>query len=577
MSSKDGSDTGAPDLESSLVTALGFEPTSGASDDARTMLVESDLTPELDWAPGDGELVTIAGDVHDRIDLADGVGGSSPAPSTVKADEAMTPPKGKGKGPRTFSASGSSRTGGEDNDETGAGDGAPDIESGSNGAADDGASPDRATNGDVSDTVSDDAGAVDEVQADADAASSEEVVVGDDPDVLIDGDSSGVAPITDGDDPSGIDHNGSSGPDDDVDGDNGDRRRGAHSAGEPRSSSPTSGYRRGGRFGGPVPARGSSAPSGSPLGATARTVAAATGAGNVATRRLDVEPSAAITAAKAAASSRVADADAAETPVADGSSSEPPPPVVDAPSGDAPETIVVDGLTLDVGASPASDPSPTGEIDRREIEAAAATDREARADADLDRSPVLDPVGDPPPPVIGDAVPSAPPADAPVVDGTSTVRSAAFTSGAGSGVRLPSLLEQGLVRRTRKVRARKVRRVVRHIDPWSVLTFSVLFFLCVFAALLLASVLVWNAALQAGTIENMESFIREIGDYQTYEIKGDVVFRAAMVIAGIMTLAASVLVVLLVVVFNLISDLVGGIRVTVVEEETIRVRRRRNQ
>ena len=143
--------------------------------------------------------------------------------------------------------------------------------------------------------------------------------------------------------------------------------------------------------------------------------------------------------------------------------------------------------------------------------------------------------------------------------------------------RLPDLLDGSLLKRTRRVRARKVRRVVRHVDPWSVLTFSVLFHLCVFAALLLASVLVWNAAVAAGTIENIEDFIRDLGDYKTFEINGDVVFRAAMVIAGILTLASSLLLVLLTVVFNLISDLVGGIRVTVVEEETVRVRRRANQ
>ena len=129
-------------------------------------------------------------------------------------------------------------------------------------------------------------------------------------------------------------------------------------------------------------------------------------------------------------------------------------------------------------------------------------------------------------------------------------------------------------RRTRRLQSRKVRRVVRHIDPWSVLTFSVLFHLCVFAALLLASVLVWNAAEAAGTIENLETFILELGDYETFEIKGDVVFQAAVAIAGILTLASSVLLVLLTVVFNLISDLVGGIRLTVIEEETVRVRRK---
>ncbi|MEM7338120.1 MAG: DUF3566 domain-containing protein [Actinomycetota bacterium] len=147
----------------------------------------------------------------------------------------------------------------------------------------------------------------------------------------------------------------------------------------------------------------------------------------------------------------------------------------------------------------------------------------------------------------------------------------------GIADRVPNLLDSGIFQRTRKVRARKVRRVVRHIDPWSVLTFSVLFHLCLYASLLLSSVLVWNAAVAAGTIENIEKLISDLGDFQSYEINGDAVFRAAMIIAGVLTLASTVLVVLLVVVFNLISDLVGGIRLTVVEEETVRVRRRRNQ
>ena len=198
----------------------------------------------------------------------------------------------------------------------------------------------------------------------------------------------------------------------------------------------------------------------------------------------------------------------------------------------------------------------------------------------------------PAPPAVGDAVdPLNPtgPASSPPLAGVAPAGAGPVVvrrQSGGDGVaermgdlaaRVPQLLDGGLFKRTRRVRARKVRRVVRHVDPWSMLTFSVLFHLCLYAALLLASVLVWNAAVAAGTIENIESFIRELGDYKTYEINGDVVFRAAMVIAGILTLASSVLVVLLTVVFNLISDLVGGIRFTVIEEETVRVRRKRNQ
>ncbi|MGH1503095.1 MAG: DUF3566 domain-containing protein [Acidimicrobiales bacterium] len=147
------------------------------------------------------------------------------------------------------------------------------------------------------------------------------------------------------------------------------------------------------------------------------------------------------------------------------------------------------------------------------------------------------------------------------------------TATAGASATAATQLAEEPARRRRRTatRARKSRRVLRHVDPWSVLTFSVLFHLCFFAALLLASVLVWRAADAAGTIGNAESFIMELGDYESFEIDGDAVFRSALLIAGMLTLASSIMVVLLTVVFNLISDLIGGIRVTVLEEETVRL------
>lgn len=133
----------------------------------------------------------------------------------------------------------------------------------------------------------------------------------------------------------------------------------------------------------------------------------------------------------------------------------------------------------------------------------------------------------------------------------------------------PALAALAFLRGGRRtmIRSRKVRRVIRHVDPWSVLTFSVIFHLCLFAALLLAGTLVWSAASASGTIDNLESFVRDLGDYETWEIQGDAVLRAGFIVAGMLTLASTIMVVLLTVVFNLISDLVGGIRVTVIEEE----------
>ena len=155
------------------------------------------------------------------------------------------------------------------------------------------------------------------------------------------------------------------------------------------------------------------------------------------------------------------------------------------------------------------------------------------------------------------------PVEAPLVESPAVAATAAASAAVPAGRRFG---------RRRRLRARKVRRVIRHIDPWSVLTFSVLFHLALFTALLLAGVLLWNAAIRAGTVERVESFIEQIGDYEAFEIDSAQIFRSAVIIGATLTLASSVLLVLLTVVFNLISDLIGGIRVTVIEEETVQLR-----
>ena len=120
-----------------------------------------------------------------------------------------------------------------------------------------------------------------------------------------------------------------------------------------------------------------------------------------------------------------------------------------------------------------------------------------------------------------------------------------------------------------RLRARKVKRVVRHIEPWSVFKISLIFNLCLFITFMVAGTLLWSLAISAGTIDNVLDFLNDlIGGELT--IKGETIFRAALYGGGVMVIANSLFMVLLVVLFNLISDLVGGIRVTVIEEENVR-------
>jgi hypothetical protein len=127
-------------------------------------------------------------------------------------------------------------------------------------------------------------------------------------------------------------------------------------------------------------------------------------------------------------------------------------------------------------------------------------------------------------------------------------------------------------RRPDRLQARKTHRLVRHIEPWSVLKISLIFFFCIWVILLTAAVLLWQVAKSSGVIDNVENFIEDIFALKegSFAFEGGQMFRAYAVGGLVMVVAATGFTVLLAVLFNLISDLTGGVRVTVVEEESAR-------
>lgn len=122
----------------------------------------------------------------------------------------------------------------------------------------------------------------------------------------------------------------------------------------------------------------------------------------------------------------------------------------------------------------------------------------------------------------------------------------------------------------RRLRARKVRRLVRHIEPWSVLKVSLLFFFCLWIVVMVAGALLWNAAVASGVIGDIENFAEDIFALEDFEFIGADIFRASALGGLVLSVAATGFSVLIAILLNLISDLTGGIRVTVVEEETAR-------
>jgi len=122
-------------------------------------------------------------------------------------------------------------------------------------------------------------------------------------------------------------------------------------------------------------------------------------------------------------------------------------------------------------------------------------------------------------------------------------------------------------RRAARPRVRRVVRIVRRIDAWSVFKISLLFFITAYLILLVAGVLLWSLAISTGTIDNAENFIQELFALDSFSFDGKQIFEASLFGGAVLVVAGTGMTVTLAVLFNLISDMVGGVRLTILEQE----------
>jgi len=123
--------------------------------------------------------------------------------------------------------------------------------------------------------------------------------------------------------------------------------------------------------------------------------------------------------------------------------------------------------------------------------------------------------------------------------------------------------------RRQRFEARKVRRLLRQIDPWSVLKLSLVFFFCVWVMFMVAAIIVWQVARTSGTIDRVESFVGDLG-IPDWTLDGRFIFRQYGLVGLVLVFAGTSAATVASVVFNLISDIIGGVWLTVIEEETAR-------
>jgi hypothetical protein len=153
----------------------------------------------------------------------------------------------------------------------------------------------------------------------------------------------------------------------------------------------------------------------------------------------------------------------------------------------------------------------------------------------------------------------------------------------------------------RSRRGLRVNQRLWSIDPWSVFKISALFFLCIGLIVLVAGTLLYNVGRSAGTIDQLESFVTRLGAYGDCTPKADLpkgtafeedddcadgqvlvggfklddgtLFKAAAIGVGILVVAGSIGTVLLTVLINLLNEMTGGLRHTVIREPVGRPKR----
>jgi hypothetical protein len=112
---------------------------------------------------------------------------------------------------------------------------------------------------------------------------------------------------------------------------------------------------------------------------------------------------------------------------------------------------------------------------------------------------------------------------------------------------------------------RTSRVVLRRVDPWAVLKVSALFWFSIVLILLTAGVLLWAAAASVGLVSGIEDAMAGFG-FEDYEFLPGKILRGAAVVGLVLSVAGTFGNVLLAVLYNLISDTVGGLRLTLSED-----------
>jgi Transmembrane domain of unknown function (DUF3566) len=118
-----------------------------------------------------------------------------------------------------------------------------------------------------------------------------------------------------------------------------------------------------------------------------------------------------------------------------------------------------------------------------------------------------------------------------------------------------------------RVAQRRAKVVIRKVDPWSVLKFSLLFYFCLMLVFLLAFVILYWILGVTGVLDSIAKVFSDVGFGGTsgFEFHGYWIFSRLFLVGLAGVVVWSLVNMLVSVLYNLVSDVVGGIQVTLAE------------
>ena len=114
---------------------------------------------------------------------------------------------------------------------------------------------------------------------------------------------------------------------------------------------------------------------------------------------------------------------------------------------------------------------------------------------------------------------------------------------------------------------RKYRQTITKVDLWSVLKISTCFYLGALVVVLVAAIALWEIARVAGVVDSIQHFMRQLLGSNNFTFLSWRLLRGFTLVGIVIVCLSVVITVIAAAFYNLFAEIMGGVVITVVEED----------